>query len=431
MSRTWITCLAVVCLVAIGSAALCTTIGEAKLAAVGTSVTVTGCVTSVEAGECYIEAADRAAGIWVQGSTSGIGIGQMVTVTGAKSMIDGEAVLTNSSIWPNIAQAEIAPFSLNNRWIGGSAIGTDPGILDYKPAWGTHSASWLRAYGPNNTGLLVRTWGTVSSTYSSPTTNSNWFYIDDGTKAFADLGDTGVLVFSDASVKQGDFVAVTGISSVTPANDGPVRRIRVIRTRGADDVQVVRVAQKPEQPFSDEFDGTTLDSRWTYIRGTSIPDTGSVTLDGHGSLVMSAPARVLARDVKLLQHAPGDWDMDMKLHVTLTQFHPTNVPYAAVGLTAGPEDQSVWPQVWIEPATGALRIYLNWSITATVPGDTCYLHFERRSQSLKVSVSDGNAYIRESTAAVADGLLMMLAGSDVWSSALVICDYVRFTQVNP
>lgn len=422
--------LATACLFVAAGAALCTTIGEAKRAADGTVVTVTGCVTSLETGECYIEAADRSAGIWVQGTTTGIGIGQLATVTGTKSVIDGECALTNSSMSSGTGQA-IAPFSMSNRCIGGSAIGADPGILDYKPPFGAIPESWSGAGGANNTGLLVKTCGTVVSTYYSVVTNARWFVIDDDSKTVADLGDTGVLVFSDAAVQQGDFVSVTGISSVTPANDGPARRIRVVRTRNVDDVQVLKAAQKPEMPFSDEFDGVKLDTRWACM-GT----TGSVSLDGGGWLVVSTASKY--QEPVLMQCAPGAWDLDVKLTASFTIMGCYSYPDLFLELIRSPDDmrkKDPGPTLACFYRTSeGTKAYVDPSSPIVIAADdVCYLHFERRAGNVTARLSlNGGVCLSEATI-VADSYYDVFAIGEHSNIGTVTAefDYLRFTRVNP
>ncbi len=93
--------------------------------------------------------------------------------------------------------------------------------------------------GARNTGLLVTTWGTVNAVYYSPISDAHWFYIDDGCGVVSDYGDNGIIVYSPADVRQGDFVTVTGVSSTEVSFDDPTRLVRSIRPRTADDVRVL------------------------------------------------------------------------------------------------------------------------------------------------------------------------------------------------
>lgn len=212
-----------------------------------------------------------------------------------------------------------AAVGMNNKALGGSCSVLESSIWDYTPykipgdgiEW-----KWVKASGCPNIGLLVKTWGTVQNTYYSPTTGAKWFHIDDGSRVTSDLSDTGVIVYSDADVKKGQFVAVTGISGAEPAIDMPDKLVRTLTARTADDVQVLK---EPVTlfPFSDEFDGLKRDWRWwawPYLYYSNMAGDISL-LSGELKMSISSFSSSQAFFGPYLEQydTGGDWNLELKL----------------------------------------------------------------------------------------------------------------------
>lgn len=135
----------------------------------------------------YIENADRTQGIGVYyddvKANAPVAAGDEVTLQALVATDpNGERVLSDVTILTKAAGTAVKALG-----VSGAAIG---GFATFQPALGT---------GVNNIGLLVRSWGKVSSV------GTGYFVISDGS--------ADVKVFSDATVAVGDFVKVTGISS--------------------------------------------------------------------------------------------------------------------------------------------------------------------------------------------------------------------------
>lgn len=231
-----------VLLLALGNAGMCMTVGEAKPMQDAAAVSVTGSVTLLEPTECYIEATNRSSGIWVQADTTGFAIADLVRVTGTVGLVDGERVIQGATLSAEGTPYPIAALSTRGRWVGGFDQLGGVSLQDYvthKLPGGGMERLWQATGGASNTGMLVKTWGTVNAVYYSPTTNAHWFYLDDGSGVVSDYGDEGIIVYSDADVGQGDFVTVTGVSSTEVSFDSSARLVRSIRPRSADDVAVL------------------------------------------------------------------------------------------------------------------------------------------------------------------------------------------------
>lgn len=172
----------------------------------------------------YVESDDRTAGMRIDLPGHNIEPGVYVDVTGTPSTnVDGERTLVVAS--PADVRigssGSVAPVGLNNSALGGGGFGYQG------PLW--------QATGLSNVGLLIKTWGRV--TY----TGSGFFYIDDGSGADDNSGHAGVKVLGTVPTPPGidpigKIVIVTGISSCEKPATVPVR---LIRTRGSDDVVVV------------------------------------------------------------------------------------------------------------------------------------------------------------------------------------------------
>ena len=416
------------CSILLASGAACETLGRAEAVPAGMPETVTGAVTYVNVLECYVESTTRSAGIWVRGDTTGIEIGDVVTASGTYSELDGECVILDAILSKTGESMQIKPLGMANKWIGGGALNFQRAVIDFglleDPETGERSWQWYTTGGANNTGLLIKTWGTVKSVYYSPINGARWFYVDDGFGAVSDYGDHGVLVYSDADVKQGQFVTVTGISSVEPPFDDSEKLVRVVRPRSADDVVVLKDVEKPEYPFSDEFDGPDLDPRWV-----ADPNAGEILPSACPGWLTMRPTEWYSECPMVIQPVPGDWDAEFKLRLEYAgsaAFHDVT--------SCGLESVVSYPTV----LAGAGRSTMGYNDVVCVAGqylcsmvgDTCYFRVQRRGDVFTACAGfDGVTY--------SDPESIEIPG--LWSAALVArardpedgfaahFDYIRFT----
>jgi len=161
-------------------------------------------------------------------------LGQRIKLTGMVSRIDGEWQLSDISVLGKVFGDPLEPIGLNNKTIGSDLTQT----LNYR--------------GINTTGMLVRTWGKVTSVI--PT--GRVIYIDDGFGYRDGLGShVGIRVQLPEGMSipdAGQMVSVAGIARVekhilgdwgfvngwwyTP---GTATYVPVIWVRDADDVRVI------------------------------------------------------------------------------------------------------------------------------------------------------------------------------------------------
>lgn len=192
----------------------------AKAARDGEPVELEGVVVTALFDDCiYVEAKDRSSGIRVN-TEQDVDVGDVVTLRGV--------VVTGAS-WERTVEAEsivasgsdsVIPLSMTCRSIGG-------GSFVYDEATGTGQRGIAGATGLNNIGLLVETWGKVIKV------GSGFFYIDDGSGAEDGSLFRGVRVQCDSCSQSagplpGQFVGVSGISSLYKANGFPRRLIRAV-----------------------------------------------------------------------------------------------------------------------------------------------------------------------------------------------------------
>jgi len=157
----------------------------------------------------YIEEQDRTSAIRVVWGAS-TATGAVVDVVGTLgSATTGERIINATSVTTTTGPAVPDPVAIRLSSLGGADFNPlTPGV----PGSG----------GPNNVGLLVRTFGKVAQIVSSTS-----FKIDDGS-------GTPVLVTSSASVALGEYVGVTGVVVLGGTGSG---RYPIVRTRTAGDVQ--------------------------------------------------------------------------------------------------------------------------------------------------------------------------------------------------
>lgn len=135
-------------------------ISEVKSLPAGTIVSLDSkVVTGAFTGYFYVEDEDRSNGIKVI-STVAVSIGQLINITGAVSVSDGQTTInTNVMAVMGIASDPPKPLGIRGDWLGGAALNSNtPGVSG--------------GIGANNIGLLVSTWGNVT------TTSTNYFTIE-------------------------------------------------------------------------------------------------------------------------------------------------------------------------------------------------------------------------------------------------------------
>ena len=168
-------------------------------------------VTAVFQGYFYIEELDRSNGIKVVSSVT-VHVGDIVDVSGVVGTCDAERQITTGSVTAmGVAGSPTMPFGMRGDMLGGVGVGSVTGITG--------------ASGANNIGLLVKTWGSVSSS------GSGYFFImpKPGTYVKVKSGTLSVPAV-------GSFVAVTGISTCE-VSYGSVNR--AIMPRDQSDIQVI------------------------------------------------------------------------------------------------------------------------------------------------------------------------------------------------
>lgn len=164
----------------------------------------------------YIEQLDRTSGIKVI-VPKGLYVGRRVSINGIIEFRDGERLIENATATPANPNIYIMPLAMPNKSVGGN------GLDDLNP--GIDNATGLF-----NVGLLITTWGKV--TY----TDSNFFYIDDGSHLDDGSGHIGLRVDARSLnniPSVGSYVSVTGISTVQMLGE---RVIRVVRPRNQQDI---------------------------------------------------------------------------------------------------------------------------------------------------------------------------------------------------
>lgn len=192
-------------------------IGDAKKLGNGITAEIGDAIVSaVFPDGFYITDPARINGIKVIFPNPTVKEGQFVKVTGVLTTLNDERQLINASVSSSLlaaAAASVQPLAMPNTTVGGGPVGQ----------W---TSNVKNGVGLSNVGLLVRTWGKVTATGTSP---YPYFMIDDGSRV-------GVKVRIDSSGSLptvGKVVTVTGISTVEVVG---TTRSRLIRTRRTSDV---------------------------------------------------------------------------------------------------------------------------------------------------------------------------------------------------
>lgn len=177
-------------------------IAAAKFMPTGSLVLLRGKVVTAVFPDCfYAEDADRSSAVRVN-STVITHIGDIVDVTGVVGTSDGERQITTGSVTAmGSAGQPLRPFGMRGDMLGGAGLrSVVPGVTG--------------AAGANNVGLLVKTWGKVTSTASG------YFYIDS-------KPGTSIKVKSGTLTQPavGKLVSVVGISTCEVSSGGVCRAV--------------------------------------------------------------------------------------------------------------------------------------------------------------------------------------------------------------
>jgi hypothetical protein len=189
-------------------------IAEAKAKPQGTPVALQEKVVTAVFPECfYIEDLDRLSGIKVISSVP-VNRNDLVDVTGPIILSDGErAISANTVVFNGTTPAPLEPLGIRGEYLGGASMNAyTPGVTG--------------GYGPHNVGLLVATWGKVTSV------GSDYFYIEPRAGM-----QVKVRAGSLAKPAVGKIVGIVGISTCE-INAGAV--CRVIRPRTQADIRVFK-----------------------------------------------------------------------------------------------------------------------------------------------------------------------------------------------
>ena len=160
----------------------------------------------------YIEQVDRSSGIRVAApasAVSGLDRGSVVNVIGTISTLDsGERQISGPLVIIAGSRAPLTPLGMPNRSLGGSDTNGQFGVIG--------------GFGVNTIGLLIRTWGRVTSSTAQA------LLIDDGSGTPVTVDATCLV--SPPGV--GSYISVAGISGLPASGD----RTRLITPRNGSDV---------------------------------------------------------------------------------------------------------------------------------------------------------------------------------------------------
>lgn len=158
----------------------------------------------VNANTFYIQEDDRSSGIRVHTrSPHGLSVSDKASVVGTLRVTDGEAVMDNAAAARESDGSAPAPLGVSARAVGGASSGIQPGVGS-----GT---------GLSNTGILIRTWGTITGT------GADYVTIDDGSGAnIRCFVPSGVSVAPDWH-----YLLVTGVSSCYLDGTEPRPAVRI------------------------------------------------------------------------------------------------------------------------------------------------------------------------------------------------------------
>jgi len=194
-------------------------------------------VTAVYSSACYVEATDRSWGIRVNGPTSGLALGQMVSVTGTLSTdTSGERCIKTTTVPTPAGTFGLSPLAVRCGDVGGAGW-----FYNATTGAGQKGVAGCSA-GLNNIGLLVSVTGKLQYIYSGNRMFTVWDGSLRGGQPLVDaLGHPGLMVSSPVvlptGLQQGDCVTITGVVGCISSTTG---MYPVIRVRTADDIVPVK-----------------------------------------------------------------------------------------------------------------------------------------------------------------------------------------------
>ncbi|MDH7601502.1 MAG: lectin like domain-containing protein [Armatimonadota bacterium] len=209
-------------------------ISDLKCLPDGASVVVRrAVVTRVLGNVFYIESDDRVAGIRVSALAHSLAPGMRADVIGVLTTNAGGERCIQASWVHQSGEGFVEPIGMSGASIGGSDYSYNPetgsgqrGVTAWRKVW-VDGQGWrwdsFKVPGPNNIGLLIKTWGRVTWC------GSDEFYIDDGCN-LKDASEHHGLRVSAPNLtlpNVGDFVEVTGVVSCWQA-DGALYRMLLV-----------------------------------------------------------------------------------------------------------------------------------------------------------------------------------------------------------
>ncbi|MEN6358311.1 MAG: Ig-like domain-containing protein [Armatimonadota bacterium] len=357
----------------------------AKTFADQTEVTITGKIVTASKtdfpGAIYVEEPDRSSGIRVlySGTTYIPARGDIVDVTGDLATgDDGEREIDAGTTGVTFVQSGTVPNALGlmNRSLGGGDFNVyTPGIT-----YPTGSGNGL-----HNKGLLVKTWGKVT------TVDTDYFYLDDGTGFQDGSGNTGVKVSWDWPIGSKPtlvppsvdwYVSVDGISSSeTVTIDQQEELVRVLRPRQQDDLRV----------FNPQ-DTAYPDIEITNPSGSEVHKTVSATSMNVTGTATDAETCVVSVEVKI---DSGEWQ---------------SATYNSVS--------HEWSYEWQNPQSGRI-----WARATDFAGHTSVVSRDVVLTSLVfvngnlASSGDGSGWA-SGKKTITEALSMAASGCEVWVIAI-------------
>jgi hypothetical protein len=200
---------------------------EAKYCTDGELVEISDAVVTCSTSSyLYVEDSNRIGGIRVI-SSAAPSLSNQLTITGTMDTVNGERCIEMESYQVTGVSLSLSPFGMKNSALGGSALGGQQAVMEYRTVEDTYSQVTSRVFasipGLNNVGMLVKVTGKV--TY----VGSDYFYIDDGSHCDDGSGNIGVRVISGTLTKpaSGKYIELTAVSA-TYYSDGGLFRALVL-----------------------------------------------------------------------------------------------------------------------------------------------------------------------------------------------------------
>lgn len=254
---------------------------------------VSGSFGDLNYGHFFIQEPSRASGIRVNptdyywytetGYPVTITSAQVTTINNQRALVVSSEDIEND--WEN--WTAVNPLGMNNKWVAGGPFNVyTPGATD--------------AFGLNNVGLLIKTWGLASNV------QTGYFYINDGSDNVGvkvDVDQGGYQIYHN--VQSGDYAAVTGIAQLETVND---QKMRVIKPRDYYDIQVIATAPQftsitvtPNKAGVDEIVSISF-----YVSQT-LAENPTVTVNGHSAAYYSGGYNYYTYRYTVSADDPSGW----------------------------------------------------------------------------------------------------------------------------